>query len=542
MSDPIGALRESVLAAVAEVHPSAEVEPTLERPPKPEFGDFSTNAALLLAPIAGEKPRDVAARLEDALRSHLGDELRDVQIAGPGFLNLFLADSWFNGAAAAIDESGADWGAGVAAGRERRTQVEFVSANPTGPITVASARHAAYGDSLARIFEFAGHPVQREYYVNDAGGQIRLLGQSLAARMTGDEIPEGGYQGDYLIPVAEQLAAEGLGPDDVEQLSRRGVELMRASIEASLAAFRVSFDRFASERELHESGALEAGIELVSGSDLTYRSDGALWMRTSEMGDDKDRVVVRADGEPTYFASDIAYHRDKLERGFELIVDVLGADHHGYVARLQAAVSALGGSEDTLEVEIMQLVNLIEGGERARMSKRRGEFTTLDELVADIGVDAARFFLVQRSHDTPLDIDLDVARKRSNENPVFYVQYAHARIATIFRRHEAGEGGPDPEAEPIVDDGTLHATEKALVMRLLELPAQIERAELRREPHSLGAWSRELAADFHAFYRDCPVLIAPEDVRDRRLRLCAATRAVIATTLALLGVDAPEEM
>ncbi len=265
-------------------------------------------------------------------------------------------------------------------------------------------------------------------------------------------------------------------------------------------------------------------------------------MRTSDMNDDKDRVIVRADGEPTYFASDIAYHRDKLERGFEQLIDVLGADHHGYVARLQAVVAALGAPEGTLEVEIMQLVNLIEGGERARMSKRRGEFTTLDELVADIGVDAARFFLVQRSHDTPLDIDLDVARKRSNENPVFYVQYAHARIATIFRRHAAGEGGPDPEAEPIVDDGTLHATEKALVMRLLELPAQIERAELRREPHALGAWSRELAADFHAFYRDCPVLIAPEDVRDRRLELCAATQSVIATTLDLLGVGAPEEM
>jgi arginyl-tRNA synthetase len=316
------------------------------------------------------------------------------------------------------------------------------------------------------------------------------------------------------------------------------VELMRDSIEATLHRFRVEHDVWFSERSLHDSGALERGIELVSRSELTYEKDGALWMRTSEMGDDKDRVVVRAGGEPTYFAADIAYHRDKLERGFELLINVLGADHHGYIARLQAAIAAVGGAEGTLEVEIMQLVNLVEGGERSRMSKRRGEFTTLDELLDDIGVDAARFFLVQRSHDTPIDIDLDVARKRSNENPVFYVQYAHARICNIFRRAESGEGGgeaPEPE------DG-MHASERALVMRLLELPTQIARAEQRREPHSLGAWSREVAADFHAFYRDCPVLAAPEPARARRLELCGATRSVIATTLGLLGVGAPEEM
>ncbi len=264
MSDPIGALSEAVLAASLEVVPGAEIEPTLERPPKPEFGDFSTNAALLLAPLAGAKPREVAERLAAELREQLGAGLTDVAVAGPGFVNLFLADAWFTGAARLIAERGAGWGGGVAAGRERRTLVEFVSANPTGPITVASARHAAYGDSLGRILEFAGHPVEREYYVNDAGGQIRLLGASIAARISGGEIPDGGYQGDYLIPIAEQLAAEGLGADDPEALARRGVELMRASIEASLARFGVVFDRFSSERALHESGALDAGIELVS--------------------------------------------------------------------------------------------------------------------------------------------------------------------------------------------------------------------------------------------------------------------------------------
>ncbi len=539
MSDPIGALSEAVLAASLEVVPGAEIEPTLERPPKPEFGDFSTNAALLLAPLAGANPREVAERLAAELRERLGAGLTDVAVAGPGFVNLFLADEWFTGAARLIAERGASWGGGVAAGRKRRTLVEFVSANPTGPITVASARHAAYGDSLARILEFAGHPVEREYYVNDAGGQIRLLGASIAARISGGEIPEGGYQGDYLVPIAEQLAAEGLGVDDPEALARRGVELMRAAIEASLARFGVVFDRFASERALHESGALDAGIELVAATEGTYRSEGALWMRTSELGDDKDRVIVRADGDPTYFASDIAYHRDKLDRGYELLINVLGADHHGYVARLQAMMNLLGAPAGTLEIEIMQLVNLLEGGERAAMSKRRGEFATLDDLIDDIGVDAARFFLVQRSHDTPLDIDLEVARKRSNENPVFYVQYAHARICNIFRRAEAGGG---EEEEPGDPGERLHASEKALTMRLLELPAQIERAELRREPHSLGAWSRELAADFHAFYRDCPVIGAPEPIRSRRLELCAATRSVIATSLGLLGVSAPEEM
>lgn len=537
MSDPVADLRAAVVAAVQAAVPGAAVDPTLERPPKPEFGDFSTNAALLAAPIAGAKPRDLATSLAPELESRLGDELDRIEVAGPGFLNLFLADPWFERAAAVVAEAGDEWGSGVAAGRARRTQVEFVSANPTGPITVASARHAAYGDSLARILEFAGHPVEREYYVNDAGGQIRLFAQSIAARMTGGEIPEGGYEGEYLVPLAEQLAEEGVDPADEETLRRRGVELMRASIEASLTRFGVSFDNWASERALHESGALDRGIELVSESELTYEKDGALWMRTSELGDDKDRVVVRAGGEPTYFAGDIAYHRDKLERGFELLIDVLGADHHGYVARLQAAVAALGGEEGTLEVQIMQLVNLVEGGERARMSKRRGEFTTLDELLDDIGTDAARFFLVQRSHETPIDIDLDLARRRERDNPVFYVQYSHARICAMFRK--AAEREPGEEGSP---GDPLHASEKALAMRLLELPAEIERAELRREPHSLGAWVRELAADFNAFYRDCPVLDAPAPIRERRMELCAATRTVIATSLGLLGVGAPEEM
>jgi arginyl-tRNA synthetase len=537
-TDPVEALRAGVIAAAAGIDGDlGSLEPSLERPPKPEFGDYSTNAALLLAPAVGVQPREVAERLGALLVDSLGDALSHVEVAGPGFLNLFLADRWFEDAVGAIEAAGPGFGGGVAQQRSQRILVEFVSANPTGPLTVASGRHAAYGDSLARILEFAGHQVEREYYVNDAGAQVRLFGESIAARMTGGEVPEGGYEGDYVRALGERLAAEGVDPADTESLAARGVELMRESIAAALASFRVSFDRWSSERALHASGAIDAAVDQLRARDLVYEREGALWLRTSEFGDDKDRVVLRADGEPTYFAADIAYHRDKLERGVELMINVLGADHHGYVPRMRAAVEALGAPAEAFEAPIMQLVHLLEGGERAQMSKRRGEFATLEELIADIGVDASRFFLLQRSHETTIDLDLDLARKRSNENPVYYVQYAHARICNIFRKAEQ-----EPPQGEAAGETALDPAEKALVSRLLELPAQVERAEQRREPHGLGAYSRELAADFHAFYRDCPVVQAPEPVRTRRLALCDATRSVIATTLGLLGIEAPEEM
>ncbi|HKJ35353.1 MAG TPA: arginine--tRNA ligase [Solirubrobacterales bacterium] len=537
--DPIGDLRIRVRAAMAGISgASATAEPSFERPPKPEFGDFSTNAALLLAPGAGEQPRKLAERLGESLAN---PEIERVEVAGPGFLNIFLADDFFTGAVDAINEAGADFGSDVAADRAQRVLVEFVSANPTGPATVASGRHAAYGDSLARILSFAGHAVEREYYMNDAGEQIRKFGESIGARAAGGEVPEGGYEGDYVAELGDELSGGGIDPGETDELARRGVELMRERIEGTLERFRVHFDRFFSERSLHESGALAAAVDQVAGAGQTYESEGALWMRTSEFGDDKDRVVRRGDGQPSYFAADIAYHRDKLERGYGLLIDVLGADHHGYVPRLSAAVEVLGGSAEAFEVPIIQLVQIVEGGERAKMSKRRGDFVTLDELIDDIGVDAARFFLVQRSHETPIDLDLELARKRSNENPVYYVQYAHARIKTMFRKRSQGDeaaGGPPTEADP----GPLEPSERALILRLLELPAQVERAELRREPHGLGAYAREVAADFHAFYRDCPVLKAPEPIRARRLAVCSATATVIATTLGLLGTEAPEEM
>jgi arginyl-tRNA synthetase len=543
VSDPIGTLRAAVATASAELQPGAALTPTLERPPKPELGDYSTNAALLLAPLLEEQPRVVAERLGEQLGAALGESLERVEVAGPGFLNLFLAEDWYRDAVGRINEAGAGFGGGVAAQRAERILVEFVSANPTGPVTVASGRHAAYGDSLARILTFAGHRVGREYYVNDSGRQVRLFGESIAARIEGSEVPEDGYEGDYVNDLARRLHGEGLEGADVDRLTERGVELMGEEIEASLARFRVHFDRFSSERELHEGGAHERAMAALKAAGVTYESEGAVWMRTTDLGDDKDRVLVRADGEPTYFSTDITYHRDKLERGWERLVDVLGADHHGYVPRLRAAVAASAADPDALEVPIMQLVQILEGGERASMSKRRGEFVTLDTLLDDIGVDAARFFLVQRSHETPIDIDLELARTRSNENPVYYVQYAHARICQIFRRAE-GAGAPEAaseRAELVVEPG-LQPAEKALISRLLELPAQVERAEQRREPHSLGAYARELAADFHAFYRDCPVVKAPEPLRAQRLALCGAARTTIATVLGLLGIEAPEEM
>jgi arginyl-tRNA synthetase len=514
--DPLSDLR----AAIGE-------RARLERPPKPDFGDYSTNAAMLRAPTEGKPPREVAATLAEELKEKLGDAVDRVEIAGPGFLNLFMSEGWYRRMLATALEQGEEFGRGSGG---QRVLVEFVSANPTGPVTVASARGAAIGDSLARLLELAGNRVEREYYINDHGTQIRLFGESIRARARGEEPPEGGYQGDYVGELAAEIDAAA--EKEADELAREGVDHMMERVTRTLERFGVHFDRFFSERSLHDSGAADRALALMEERGHVYEHEGATWLRTTTFGDDKDRVLLRSSGEKTYFASDIAYHEHKLERDYDRLINVLGADHHGHIKRMMAAWKVLGGADGAFEILIMQLVNLMEGGERARMSKRQGEFVTLDDLIDDIGVDAARFFLLQRSHDTRIDLDLDLAREESSENPVYYCQYAHARIASILRRAEAQ---PDPSVT-----GELHPSEQLLIKKLLEFPEEIAVAAERRAPHRLTVYVHELAQDFSAFYRDCKVVGTPEE--GFRLALALQTQRVIARGLGVLGVSAPEEM
>jgi arginyl-tRNA synthetase len=544
MGDPVAELRSAVEAAASTLRDGAEAgqsQPTLERPPKPEFGDYSTNAAMLLAPALGEKPRGTAEKLAAELGKSLEDSLEKVEVAGPGFLNLFLSDGWYRRAAGELASQGERLGRPPQVDETaERVNVEFVSANPTGPITAAGGRGAALGDSIARVLEFCGHPVTREYYVNDRGGQIDRFAASIAARMKGEPIPEDGYEGDYVAELGQSLEQEGVDPDDLDAVGRRGIAQMLAAAEETLRRYGIVFDTWSSERSMHESGAVERALGEAREAGYVYESEGATWLRTTSFGDDKDRVLIRSDGESTYFLSDIAYHRDKLDRGSDTLIDVLGADHHGYVDRLRAGLAALGYDPNALEVAIMQLVHVVEGGERAQMSKRSGEFVTLDELIDDIGADAARFFMLQRSHDTTVDLDLELARKTSNENPVYYVQYAHARIASILRK--AGEGAEERAA---ADFAALpvEPSERALIKRLCELPDEVAETAERRAPHRLCAYGMEVARDFHAFYRDCQVVGAEgEGVEEARLGLCLLTKRTIARTLGLLGISAPESM
>jgi arginyl-tRNA synthetase len=544
-SDPVARLRGIVREAAAELGgDGGGPAPTLERPPRAELGDYSTNAAMLLAPVLGAAPREIAERLAEPLTTRLGDDVERVEVAGPGFLNLFLADRWVREGVLGILAAGEGFGASPPVGD--RVAVEFVSANPTGPLTAASGRHAAFGDSLARALERAGHGVDRHYYLNDTGGQVSRFAQSIAAKMSGAEPPEDGYEGEYVGELAEELAAAGADPADLEELGRLGVERMRERIAGALERYGVTFDRWYSERSYQESGKMEAAIAKLREAGHVYQSEGATWLRTGEFGDDKDRVLLRSDGAPTYFAADISYHLEKSEE-YDHLINVLGVDHHGYLARMRAALGAGGADPEQFEAPLINLVHIVEGGERAQMSKRKGEFVTLDELIDDIGADAARWFMVQRSNDTQIDLDLDLARKQSSDNPVYYVQYAHARIASILRKAEA-ETGWEPTSERALAAAEAglgvgaEPAERALVKRLLAGPAEVRAAADLRAPHRLCAYATETAADFHAFYRDCQVVGAGGDVEQARLALCVATKSVIASTLDLLGVGAPERM
>jgi arginyl-tRNA synthetase len=540
----LDALRAAVVessAALRAGHTAAGVTPTLERPKRDAFGDYSTNAAMLLAPVLRDAPRAIAERLGEELAGRLGAGLDRFEVAGPGFLNLFLADAWYAEALAGLLAAGDAYGGGGAAAPER-TLVEFVSANPTGPLTVASGRHAAYGDALARVLAFHGHDVSREYYANDAGTQVEKLGESIRARARGEEPPEDGYAGDYVRELA--AAIPGAAEADPHELAGQGVELMKEQIQATLHRFGVRHDTWFSERTLYagDPDPIHRAIERLEAAGHVYRSEGAVWLRTTTFGDDKDRVLLRATGQPTYFAADIAYHADKLGRGFQRLINPLGADHHGYQSRMKAGMAALGADPDVLELLILQLVNLVEGGERASMSKRRGEYVALDDLIRDIGTDATRWFLLQRSHDTPVDLDLDLARSQSNENPVYYVQYAHARIASV--RRKAGEERVAAALAAVGPPGQpLHPTERALIRRLLAFPGEVAEAAERRAPHRLSVYALELAQDFTAFYRDCRVVGAePEAVETFRLALSVSAQRTIAAALGLLGVSAPESM
>ncbi|HVV89731.1 MAG TPA: arginine--tRNA ligase, partial [Solirubrobacterales bacterium] len=500
----------------------------------------------------GDNPRAVAERLRGELEGSLGGEsgsLDRVEVAGPGFVNLFLSDAWYRRALGGLLAAGVELGPAPTAAPER-ILIEFVSANPTGPLHVGGGRGAAYGDAVARLLTAIGHAVEREYYINDAGSQIANFAASISARMKGEELPEGGYRGEYVVELGKAIAAEGIDPDDLAAVGDRGIALMIERVRETLRRFGVVMDTWFSERSLVERGDVESALARLDAGGHTYRHEGALWLRTTGFGDDKDRVLIRSDGEPTYLMPDIAYHWDKLQRGFDRLIDVLGADHHGYVARLRASIEALGSDPDGFEALIMSLVHIVEDGRRAQMSKRSGDFVSLDDLIDDIGTDAARWFMLSRSHETTVDIDLALARRQASENPVYYVQYAHARIASILRKAADAGGGaaagadaaptafdPEGRSEPLA------GSEKALVKRLLEFPHEVREAAARRAPHRICAYSTAVAADFHAFYRDCQVVGAEgEGVEASRLALCLVAKRTIAEALGLLGISAPERM
>ena len=543
---PLQELRDAVRAAAAVVRGSdgePGVEPKLERPKRAGQGDYATNAALLLAPVLGEAPPRIAARLAEELQRQLGDSLDRAEVAGPGFLNLVLSDSWYRRALRSVLAAGERYGADQVVSPER-TLIEFVSANPTGPLVAASGRHAAYGDALARILEHLGQDVSREYYFNDAGSQVRLLGESVQARARGTELPAGGYQGDYVATLAEEIPDADSGA--VEQVASQAVALLLEKIKATLARYGVQYDLFLSERTLHAGSpsALDRALEELERGGHLYRSEGAVWLRTTAFGDDKDRVVVRSTGEPTYLAADLAYLVNKRDRGVQRQLIPVGADHHAWMREIRAAMAALGGDPDTIEVPILQFVHLIEGSERAAMSKRRGAFVTLDDLLDEIGVDATRFFMLRSSHDRTIDLDLELARRESAENPVYYIQYAHARIASMLRR-VPDERLADPALISGAESGSgeLHQPERALIQKLVEFPDEVQEAGSRRAPHRIAAYALELAQQFTTFYRDCRVIGAsPESVESFRIALSAAAGRVIALSLGLLGVSAPDMM
>lgn len=524
---------------------------TVERPRNPEHGDYATNIAMQVAKKAGTNPREFGTWLAESLGAHEG--IDEATVAGPGFINIRLAAAAQGKIVEEILAAGADFGHGDEfAGTA--INLEFVSANPTGPIHLGGTRWAAVGDSLGRVLTARGAKVTREYYFNDHGAQIDRFARSLLAAAKGEPTPEDGYGGDYIQDIASQIVEanpdwQQLGEDEAQELFRsQGVELMFAHIKRTLAEFGTEFDVYFHENFLFESGAVEAAIQQIKDNGNLYEADGAWWLRSTNFGDDKDRVVIKSDGNAAYIAGDIAYVADKFDRGHNLCIYMLGADHHGYIARLRAAAAAMGYDPEQVEVLIGQLVNLVKDGKAVRMSKRAGTVITLDDLVEAIGVDAARYAMIRSSVDSSLDIDMDLWASQSNDNPVFYVQYAHARLSSLGRK--AADLGVTREGADL--SLLTHDREGDLIRTLGEFPAVVKTAAELREPHRVARYAESLAGTFHRFYDACQVLPKPSDDEQTvaeskalfaaRLSLAAAARQTLANALELLGVTAPERM
>ncbi len=517
----------------------------IERPRNPEHGDYATNLALQLGKKIGVNPRQLGEWLAEALID--ADGIADASIAGPGFVNLRIEASAQSVVVLNVLGGGASYGTSEEL-KGRHINLEFVSANPTGPIHIGGTRWAAVGDALGRLLATQDATVVREYYFNDHGGQIDRFARSLVAAAKGEPAPEDGYGGDYIKDIAADVVAKrpdalNLPADECQEVFRElGVELMFASIKQSLHDFGTDFDVYTHEDSMHTSGRVEQAIDKLRENGSIYEQDGAIWLRTTDFGDDKDRVVIKSDGNPAYVAGDIAYYLDKRQRGFDLCIYMLGADHHGYVGRLKAVAAALGEDPDTVEVLIGQMVNLVKDGQPMRMSKRAGTVITLEDLVDAIGVDAARYVLIRSSVNSPIDIDLGLWASASNENPVYYVQYAHARLSALARN--AADLGLQ------VDLGHLdlldHDREATLMRTIGEFPRVLKTAAALREPHRVCRYLEDLAGDYHRFYDSCRVLPMGDeehsDLHRARLALCAATRQVIANGLHILGVSAPERM
>lgn len=514
----------------------------LERPKNRDHGDYATSIALQLAKAAGQNPRDIALLLQKEIVKISG--VTAVDVAGPGFINITLDRANQAELVRTILTQQERYGFGQAL-QGISINLEFISANPTGPLHLGHTRWAAVGDSLGRVLAAAGAQVTREFYINDRGRQMELFGQSVMAAALGRSVPEDGYQGDYINDLARDVLAANPQIATVEDFREAAYQIQLAQQQRVLQNFNTNFDVWFSERSLHESGAVEHGVDKLKEQGRIFEEAGAIWLRTTDFGDDKDRVIVKEDGDLTYFASDTAYYINKRERGFDICIYMLGADHHGYINRLKATAACAGDNpEYNVEIMIGQLVKIMEGGEELKLSKRAGTIITLEELVEKVGVDAARYTLIRYPVDTPMVMDVDVLRRNTNENPVYYVQYAHARIAALLRN--AAELGIASGLDSFSPAELVHNRENELLATLAQFPRVVASAAEFREPHRIARYLEELAGVYHGFYADCRVLPlgdeAPSAVHSARVALCAATRQVLANGLDLLGVSAPERM